>query len=154
MSIIPAIHPTGAGNATSCDWVGGACLLARASAIAQVGSLDEGFFMYAEDIDWCYRMWQSGWEVWYTPDVVVVHLGGASGDRQGATQRLRMYTSKVYFAEKHLGMIVAGLLRCNYRIASCIKSFIYLLQSLVLRDASARQLAQSHWQTAIRRDWA
>jgi GT2 family glycosyltransferase len=150
----PSYPPERSVEATTSDWVGGACMLARAAAIAQVGVLDERFFMYAEDIDWCHRMWQSGWEVWYTPEVAVVHLGGASGDRQGTMQRLRMYASKVYFAEKHLGMLVAGFLRCNYRISSCVKTLIYLLQSFVLRDASARQLARSHWQTAIRRDWA
>ncbi len=49
------------------DWVLGGCLLARRSAMARTGPLDERFFLYFEDVDWCYRMWQAGYEVLYTP---------------------------------------------------------------------------------------
>ena len=55
------------------DWLMGACLCVRRSAVEQVGFLDEGFELYYEDIDWCYRMWQGGWEVHYVPEAVVMH---------------------------------------------------------------------------------
>ena len=60
-------------KADSVDWVMGACLCARRAAVNEVGLLDEGFFLYYEDIDWCYRMWQQQWEVHYVPDAVVLH---------------------------------------------------------------------------------
>jgi GT2 family glycosyltransferase/lipopolysaccharide/colanic/teichoic acid biosynthesis glycosyltransferase len=55
------------------DWVIGACLLVRREAIEKVGSMDERFFLYFEDIDWCYRMQHHGWAVYYVPESVMVH---------------------------------------------------------------------------------
>jgi GT2 family glycosyltransferase len=60
-------------SARAVDWLMGACLCVRRAAAEQVGFLDEGFRLYYEDIDWCYRMWKSGWEVHYVPDGVVMH---------------------------------------------------------------------------------
>lgn len=60
------------------DWLSGACLMVRAAAVEQVGVLDESFFMYFEETDWCRRMARGGWEGWYIGDARVVHLGGGS----------------------------------------------------------------------------
>jgi GT2 family glycosyltransferase len=56
------------------DWVSGACMLVRRSAAQQVGLLDEGFFIYMEDEDWCRRFWQAGFRVVYAPSAQIVHL--------------------------------------------------------------------------------
>jgi len=55
------------------DWVLGGCVLARRSALDRSGPMDERFFLYFEDVDWCYRMWQAGFEVQYTPDARFMH---------------------------------------------------------------------------------
>ncbi|MBU0741841.1 glycosyltransferase [bacterium] len=55
------------------DWVLGGCMLVRRSAVARVGPIDERFFLYFEDVDWCYRMWQAGCEVLYLPDARFIH---------------------------------------------------------------------------------
>jgi GT2 family glycosyltransferase/lipopolysaccharide/colanic/teichoic acid biosynthesis glycosyltransferase len=55
------------------DWLLGACILVRREAVESVGLLDERFFLYFEDVDWCYRMGQKGWKVYYRPESVVVH---------------------------------------------------------------------------------
>lgn len=55
------------------DWVMGACVILRREALDAVGLLDEGFFMYYEDVDLCFRLWQAGWKVCYNPQVVVQH---------------------------------------------------------------------------------
>ena len=55
------------------DWILGACLLVRRRAVESVGLLDERFFLYFEDVDWCYRMRQKGWKVFYHPESVVIH---------------------------------------------------------------------------------
>jgi N-acetylglucosaminyl-diphospho-decaprenol L-rhamnosyltransferase len=63
------------GDVTSpVDWVLGAAMLVRSEAAAQVGPMDEGFFLYEEDQDWCARMWARGWEVLYEPSALVDHL--------------------------------------------------------------------------------
>jgi len=56
------------------DWLIGACVMLRRSAIESVGLLDEGFFLDYEDIDWCYRAWALGWQVHYLPQAVAVHF--------------------------------------------------------------------------------
>jgi GT2 family glycosyltransferase len=63
------------------DWVSGACFLARRKAIDQVGTLDEGYFLYFEETDWCRRMAEQGWATWYLPEAKVWHLGGESVDQ-------------------------------------------------------------------------
>ena len=55
------------------DWVLGGCLLVRRSAMQRTGPMDERFFLYFEDVDWCYRMWQAGFEVVYAPDARFIH---------------------------------------------------------------------------------
>ncbi len=55
------------------DWVLGGCILVRRSALERTGPMDERFFLYFEDVDWCYRMWQAGFEVVYAPDARFVH---------------------------------------------------------------------------------
>jgi hypothetical protein len=54
-------------------WILGSCMMVRRSAIDQVGLMDERFFMYMEDVDWCRRFWQKGWKVYYYPNVEMVH---------------------------------------------------------------------------------
>lgn len=74
------IAPT---STESVDWVTGAAMLVRREAISDVGLLDEGFFLYYEDIDWCWRMRASGWEVLLEPRARVVHHLGSSKAVQG-----------------------------------------------------------------------
>ena len=62
------------------DWVSGACMLVRREAINHVGPLDERFFMYWEDADWCRRMWQKGWKVIYFPRTSMIHHVGVSSE--------------------------------------------------------------------------
>jgi len=63
------------------DWVSGACQIIRREAIEDVGLLDERFFLYWEDVDWCKRMWKEGWKVIYLPRAVVQHTVGGSSER-------------------------------------------------------------------------
>lgn len=65
------------------DWLMGSCLMLRASAVAAVGGMDERFFLYFEDVDWCRRLWQGGWRVTYVPDAQFSHFHQRSS-RRGA----------------------------------------------------------------------
>lgn len=82
------------------DWVLGACMVVRREAIEGVGMFDEGFFLYLEDVDWCYRMQQQGWKVYYFPEAEVVHhhLRASSGFNTLAWCHLR---SMLYYYRKH-----------------------------------------------------
>jgi GT2 family glycosyltransferase len=63
------------------DWVCGACMVVRREALDNVGLLDERFFLYWEDADWCNRMWQKDWRVTYCPKVSIKHYAGGSSER-------------------------------------------------------------------------
>jgi GT2 family glycosyltransferase len=66
------------------DVVTGCFMLVRKEAIDQVGPMDERFFMYAEETDWCYRFKANGWKNRFTPDAEIIHVGGAGAAKLGA----------------------------------------------------------------------
>jgi GT2 family glycosyltransferase len=84
----------------SVDWLVGAFLIARAEALAQVGSLDERFFLYSEETDWCYRFHQAGWKVAHLPTMSVTHH---TGHAPGADLSAQLSYAKILFARKHYG---------------------------------------------------
>jgi GT2 family glycosyltransferase len=79
----------------------GACILTRRAVIEQIGELDEQFFMYAEEIDWCYRMRQAGWSIWQEPRARVTHIGGAATSQFRSKMLLALYESRQRFFRKH-----------------------------------------------------
>ena len=93
------------------DWLFGACFLVRRKVIQQVGALDEVFFMYSEEMDWCRRIRQAGWKVVYLPEAQVIHYGGKSSDQVAAQRHIYFQTSKVRYFRKHHGTLTAGVLR-------------------------------------------
>jgi len=83
------------------DWVSGACLLVRRMDAEAVGFLDERFFMYAEDVDFCAAIKARGRRIVFTPEVEVVHLRGRSAASAPAATRAAYRRSQVAFYEKH-----------------------------------------------------
>ncbi len=67
-------------EAHNVDWIGGAFMMLRGDLLARIGSLDERFFFYGEDIEICHRVWRSGHRVVYAPIATTTHLGGSSSD--------------------------------------------------------------------------
>jgi GT2 family glycosyltransferase len=61
--------------------VSGSCMLIRRALVDQIGYLDELFFAYQEDVDYCFRAWQAGWKVFYVPTAHITHFGGQGGSR-------------------------------------------------------------------------
>lgn len=83
------------------DSVVGAFMMVRREAIRDAGLLDEGFFMYGEDLDWAYRIKQAGWTVWYYPKVVVLHYKGAASRKRSTRSILAFYDAMRRFHGKH-----------------------------------------------------
>jgi hypothetical protein len=83
------------------DWMSGACLMVRRAAIEQVGPMDEAFFMFNEDVDWCRRMRLAGWANIYVPDAVVVHHIGASKGRVSDRVILERHRGMIHYFRKH-----------------------------------------------------
>ncbi|MGN6558238.1 MAG: glycosyltransferase family 2 protein [Solirubrobacterales bacterium] len=69
------------------DAVNGAFMLCRAEAVREVGLLDEGYWLYMEDLDWCHRFWDAGWKVFYEPAGVALHVKGGSSPRRRAPRQ-------------------------------------------------------------------
>jgi GT2 family glycosyltransferase len=93
-----------------CDWVSGASLMVRREVFEQIGLLDEGYFLYFEEADFCSRARKAGWQVWFVPESRVVHLeGAATGIQQTARRRPPYwYNSRRRYFIKHFG--VTGLI--------------------------------------------
>ncbi len=106
-------------------YVEGAYLLLRREAVEQVGALDEHIVMYAEEVDWCYRFRQAGWEVWYLPQATVVHHGGQSSKRRRSRMEAELYRSRVYFFHKHYGRAAARRLTALIYTFTAVKIVVH-----------------------------
>lgn len=84
------------------DYLQGSCLLVRRAVIERVGGLDEAFFMYFEETDWCKRMKAAGGEVWYVPSARVVHFGGGAFGHYDETRLVAYHQSLLLFLGKHM----------------------------------------------------
>jgi N-acetylglucosaminyl-diphospho-decaprenol L-rhamnosyltransferase len=93
------------------DWLVGACLLVRRPLYEQVGGLDEGFFMYSEEMDWCRRFKAAGWQVVYLPTATIIHHEGKSSEQVVPARHIHFQTSKIRYFRKHHGALQAEVLR-------------------------------------------
>jgi len=93
------------------DWVSGAAMGLRAQALQEVGLLDEGYYMYCEDVDWCYRARQAGWRIYYLPTAAVTHVVGRSSDQRPLRMVAEFHRSMIRFYRKHYAPAISPLLR-------------------------------------------
>jgi len=93
------------------DWLVGAALMIRRETWQQVGPLDEGFFMYFEELDWCRRCRVAGWEIHYLPAAQVIHHEGKSSEQVAAARTIRFQRSKIRYFRKYYGASWALVIR-------------------------------------------
>lgn len=113
------------------DFVLGAALMARSAVIRSVGGLDDGYFMYCEEMDWCLRMQQAGWEVVALPTAHVIHHEGQSSKQARWTALTRLWRSRIRFFQKHRNLYPPGyltLVRMMLRCAMGWRSRVVLRQ--------------------------
>jgi N-acetylglucosaminyl-diphospho-decaprenol L-rhamnosyltransferase len=84
------------------EWVSGSCFLIRRTAWEQLGGFDEAYFMYAEDVDLCWRARRLGWRVGYEPAAVVAHVQGASTSQVPYRMILEHHRSLLRFSARSL----------------------------------------------------
>lgn len=102
------------------DVIMGAFMMVRASLIPRIGMMDKSFFMYSEEVDWCYRFKAAGSKVYFYPDVTCVHLWGGSSKAVKVESLLRLYKARVQFFRKHYGGVNAFL----YKVILEFNAFI------------------------------
>jgi len=97
----------------------GACMLIRRSAWEAVGPLDEGYFMYLEEVDWCRRARLKGWQIWHHPGAVAVHHGGSSTRQHADAMFVQLWRSRLRYYTRFHGLfynrVVHALVRVGLR---------------------------------------
>ncbi len=106
------------------DSVIGACMMVRRQAADQVGLLDEDYFLFLEETDWCYRMKRAGWKIYHVPQAGIDHLQGKSAEEVKNRAKVEFYRSRYHFFRKN-----RGLGQCFFLV---IGLFIKLMTEFVL----------------------
>jgi N-acetylglucosaminyl-diphospho-decaprenol L-rhamnosyltransferase len=113
------------------DSVCGACMLVRSAVIERIGLLDERFFMYGEDLDWCLRAQAAGWSVRYEPSIVVQHQHGAASRTRALRTTFHFFRAMDLFYRKHYirryHPLVTGVVRTAIYGALAVSMFRAML---------------------------
>jgi GT2 family glycosyltransferase len=102
------------------DWVDGACLLIRREVIDQIGLLDEQYFLYAEELDWCFSARKAGWAVYALPQVQMIHHQGKSSEQMSDSSLAHLVETRLRYYRKHHGLGIAVVTSLVY-VAGCLR---------------------------------
>jgi hypothetical protein len=122
------------------DEVSGACMMVRREAWEQAGLLDENFFLLYEDVDWCRRIKDCGWRIFYVPPARVVHHYGASRRAVSEPVHLAALQSVHYYFAKHHGRCAAAFVKGVLVLREMVHFFLAALRHLTRRPGAAEQL--------------
>jgi len=117
----------------------GACMMVRRTAIDQIGLMDENQFMYGDDVDWCKRLLDGGWSIFYDADVKIIHYGGESAGQVPLEMSLAVMKAVRYYFRKHHGRWQAFLFCVMVFVISCLK---YAWRKVEGRTAERMLLAE------------
>ena len=124
---------------TEVENISGACLMLRREAIEQVGLLDENFFMYFEDMDYCLRLRSAGWKLYYLPAGEIVHLVGQSSGGRMRDYSIHSYRSLFYFYRKHYPLRTRFAIRLVVLAGSLFRWVCNLVQAPFVRSVACRK---------------
>jgi GT2 family glycosyltransferase len=119
--------------------ISGACLMLRRDAIDQVGLLDENFFMYLEDMDYCIRIQDAGWRLYYIPTGEIVHLVGQSSGGRMRNYSSLSYRSLFYFYRKHHSSLTLLIVRILVLASTSIRWLWSLVSGLFSSSSLSRR---------------
>jgi GT2 family glycosyltransferase len=118
--------------------ISGSCMLIRQAVIDQIGYLDERFFAYQEDADYCFRARHSGWKVYYVPTAQIVHFGGYGGSRVHPYRSIyEWHKSYFYYYKKNLAKKYFFLFNWLYYLAMLFKLIITLAINVIRTEKFA-----------------
>lgn len=129
------------------DAVTGCCMLVRRELLKTVGGLDEGYFMYFEELDWCRRVQQAGWQVLYTPAAEIVHYGGRSAGQQQEPMSRVYVQSLVRYFRRHHGLVAGAVARLLAATETGLRTAYWLARGALqpdLREQASGKLRQ-YW---------
>lgn len=131
-------------NTKEVDWVTGAFLMVRKDAIDIAGGLDENFFMFYEDVDFCKRVKSAGWKIFFYPEASIIHLWGGSWKKVRKKIILANCKSTLYFYRKHHQMWQVHMIKMVLSVECLVKivgSFLSFLVLFKRRSVSRERLA-------------
>jgi len=108
------------------DSIIGACMMVRREAMEQVGLLDEDYFLFLEETDWCYRMKKAGWKVYHVPQAEVYHFQGKSAEKDKKRAKVEYYRSRYQFFKKNRGswqwsvLLIGLLIKLGFEFLSMV----------------------------------
>jgi len=108
------------------DSVIGACMMVRQDVLDQVGLLDEDYFLFLEETDWCYRIKRAGWKIYHVPQAEVYHFQGKSAETVKKRARVEFYRSRYQFFKKNRGylqwfiLLIGLLIRLGFEFVTMI----------------------------------
>jgi GT2 family glycosyltransferase len=111
--------------------VSGCFMLVRQEAINQVGILDERFFMYTEEADWCYRFRKAGWQIWHFAGAQVIHLRGESSKKRTGISALPLHGSLIKYMAKHHSPLKVALFCCLVSIHFGVRAPMWAVVALL-----------------------
>ncbi len=115
----------------SVDYVQGACLLVRSDILNVVGGLDERFFMYFEETDWCYRMKQRGGQIYLFPEARVTHFGGGETGHYDEARLIHYHRSLLRFYRKHYSTWSSIIVKMIIALRSLVRLAGWSLMAVV-----------------------
>jgi GT2 family glycosyltransferase len=123
----------------SVGWLNAHFLMVRAQMIEQVGGLDERFYTFQCEADWCLRIRRAGWKVAYVPDFEVVHIAGRTSDVRSYWTLIRHHINRYYFIRKHYGNVAVHL----FRLIMTAGATLRLLKNIAVWLASPNRRAEA-----------
>jgi len=111
-------------------WVEGSCLMVRQEVVNEVGLMDENFFFYSEDMDWCRRIRLARWKIFVLPQAKIIHYGGGSIKKWDGQIIGQAYQSGYYYVKKHFGKFAEAIYRNVVLIEISVKLLIWALAYL------------------------
>jgi GT2 family glycosyltransferase len=123
------------------DVVSGMFMLVRREAIKQVGLLDEAYFVYTEEADWCYRFARLGWRRVFSPCAQIIHLDGGSKSTSQVSAKMfvQIQKSMMIFFRKNLGLGAWLVAKVIYVVSDFIRAIAWFLSSVVTQDQHKRR---------------
>jgi GT2 family glycosyltransferase len=113
------------------EQLSGAALMIRRSVMEEIGSMDENFFMYYEDVDLCLRIRKAGLRIVFVPDSIITHIGGKSTEQVSARRRIMLYRSMFIFFRKHRGRFETLLFSLIFKPGVIIDHILNILSGTV-----------------------
>ena len=138
----------------SAGWLNGHFLMVRAQVIEEVGVLDEYFYTFQCEADWCLRIRRAGWKVAYVPDVEVMHIGGAhsvASNVKSHKNLIRSHINRYYFIRKHYGNVAVHVFRLIMSVGAMLRLLNYAAVWLVSPDRrpEAGPKVEAYWKIML-----